>query len=109
MRTLCPQPQRTAWRASPSLEGAAGKATVGLHLAYRRFDCAASAQQFRDGPGEAAPGAADEDLHGFDAGALGKQLGYIRDKVIGGRVLKMTKDSHQKTARWHVEVVPSSP
>ena len=53
--------------AGRSLEGASGQAAVGLHVADHRLDRASSSQQFRDRPGDAAPGAADEDPDSLDA------------------------------------------
>ena len=50
-----------------SLQGVSGQSAVVLHVSDHWFDGASSAQQFRDGPGDAAPGAAEEDIHGLDA------------------------------------------
>ena len=50
-----------------SLERASGQAAIGFHVPDHRLDGTSPSQQFRDGPGDAAPRTADEDLHGLDA------------------------------------------
>ena len=69
--------------ACRSLQRASGQAAVGLHVPDHRLDSASSSQQFRDRPGDAAPGAADEDLHGLDAMAAVAPIneGHVRAPV----------------------------
>ena len=50
-----------------SLQWASRQTAVVLHLADNRLDGAAPPQEFGNGPGDAAQGTADEDLHILDA------------------------------------------
>jgi len=40
------------------------------------------------------------------ATTIGKLLSYRKDRIAGGLVLRMTKDSHAKTNLWRVETAP---
>lgn len=50
-----------------SLQWTSCQTAVVLHVADHRLDGAAPLQVFGNGPGDAAPGATDEDLHILDA------------------------------------------
>lgn len=49
-----------------TLEWTPRQAAIVFHMAYYRLYGAATAQKFGDGPGDATPGTADEDLHTLD-------------------------------------------
>jgi len=66
-----------------ALQRASGQAAIGLHVPDHRFDGASSSQQFRNGSGDAAPGAADEDPDSLDAMAAIAPIdeGHVRAPV----------------------------
>lgn len=85
-----------------SLQWASRQAAVVFHMADHRLNGASSSQQFRDGPADAAPGAADQDLYSFDAMAPVATIdeGHLRALIGQHWVINGVKIGADASETW---------
>ena len=81
-----------------SFQGASSQAAVVFHVSDHRLNGAAPSQKFGDGPGDAAPGTADEDPHVLDAVASVSSVNEGELRLLVGQYFDLFQRLVQRVA-----------